>query len=84
MGVYNTYGENGLQLKVGDLCLKHFNIGDKVDINDGVYLEYGGVIVIKDGVFMAEYENLIDKWGGIHETDEFLNEHHWAKKLNKK
>ena len=84
MGIYNTYGKNGLQLKVGDLCLKHFNIGDKVDINDGVYLEYDGVIVIKDGIFIAEYKNLFDKWGGIHETNNFLDEHHWIKKIKRK
>ena len=73
MGIYNTYGEKELQLKVGELNLKHFNIGDKVDIPDGIYLEYGGIIVIKDRIFIAEYEHLTDKWGGIVSIDEFLD-----------
>ena len=81
MGIYNTYGENGLQLKVGDLSLRHFDIGDKVDIEDGVYFEYGGVIVIKEGIFIAEYKGFFDKWGGWHETDEILDQHHWITKM---
>ena len=81
MGIYNTYGENGLQLKVGDLCLKHFDLGDKVDISDGIYLEYGGIIVIKDGIFIAEFEELTDKWGGIIKPDELLDERHWIKNI---
>ena len=81
MGIYNTYGKNGLQLKVGDCCLKHFEIGDKVDIKDGIYLEYGGVIVIKDGIFIAEFKHLTDKWGGIIECNEILDDRHWIKKI---
>ncbi len=81
MGIYNTYGDNGLQLKVGDPCLYHFDLGDKVDIPDGVYIEYGGVVVIKDGIFIAEYPELTDKWGGVVTCDEILDERHWMKNI---
>jgi len=84
MGIYNTYGKNGLQLKVGDCCLKQFNLDDKVDIPDGVYIEYGGVIVIHKRKFIAEFKHITDKWGGIIKTDEILDNRHWIKNINTK
>ena len=63
MGVYDSYGERGGQLKVGDVYLRHFNVGDEVSIPDGVYLTYVNVIVILNGVFIAEFEALTTKWG---------------------
>ncbi len=83
MGIYNTYGENGLQLKVGECCLMHFKLGSKVDIPDGVYIEYGGVVVIKDGIFIAEYKTLTDKWGGLITIDEILDERNPIRKIMK-
>ncbi len=65
MGVYNCFGKKGIQLKVGNCALKDYQIGDKVDIPDGVYIGYGGVVVIKDGIFIADFDNLTDKWGGV-------------------
>ena len=63
MGVFDSYGERGGQLKVGDVYLRHFNVGDEVNIPDGVYLTYVNVIVIHNGVFIAEFETLTSKWG---------------------
>ena len=68
MGVYNTYGNKvQAQLKVADeLCLRHFNIGEEVDIPDGLYIDYGGIIVVKDHVLVDEFcpPEVFDKWGG--------------------
>jgi len=63
MGVYDTYGEQTGQLKVGDVSLCHYDVGDTVSIPDGVYLTYVNVIVILNGVFIAEFETLTSKWG---------------------
>ena len=65
MGVYNTYGEKAAQIKLGDCCLRHFNIGDKVDIKDGIYIAYESIIVIKGGIFIAEFDELNTKWGDV-------------------
>jgi len=61
VGVYDCYGD--CQLKVGPCELNAYKIGDKVFIPDGIYLDYGGAVVIKDGVFVAEYKSLTDKYG---------------------
>lgn len=65
MGVYDTYGRRAGQLKISPRsCLAHFSVGEEVTIPDGVYLTYANVIVVKDGVFIAEFDYLTDKWGG--------------------
>lgn len=81
MGVYDTYGEQAGQLKVGDVHLHHFNVGDKVSIPDGVYLTYVNVIVILDSVFVAEFEALVTKWGKRIEPYTFL-ERTWSDKVH--
>ncbi len=70
MGVYNTYGDLfNVQLKVASkLTMKHFSIGDKVDIPDGIYIDYGGAITVKDGILIAEVEEVFNKWGGPLDT----------------
>jgi len=64
MGLYDTYGDE--QLKVGDVCCRHFAIGDKVDLEDGIYVGYHNAIVILHKVFIAEVplSMVYDKWGG--------------------
>lgn len=64
MGVYDEYGERHVQLKVGERSMKHFVIGDPVSIPDGVYIGWEGVVVISDGILIAEFSELTKKWGG--------------------
>lgn len=63
MGIYDTYGD--VQIKVGDVALRYYEIGDDVDIPDGVYVAPDGIIVILGGVFIAEFESMTDKWGSV-------------------
>ena len=79
MGISDMYGELGGQLKVGDVNLCVYHVGDPVSIPDGVYITWVSVIVVKDGVFLAEYRFLTNKWGRqirprdiIHNTVEEL------------
>ncbi len=67
MGCYDTYGSEGIQLKAGECILKHHNIGDKVDLADGVYVAYEGLVVISSGKFVAELppDAIFNKWGGM-------------------
>ena len=71
MGVYDIY--EGVQLKVGDVTMREYTIGETVTLADGVYVGYEGVIVIKDSIFIAEYRYITDKWGCKITGDEFLN-----------
>jgi hypothetical protein len=61
MSLFNTYGNT--QIKVGDLRMAEFQIGDPAEIPDGVYVGLDGVIVVIGGIFVAEFPKLTDKWG---------------------
>jgi hypothetical protein len=71
MGVYDGYGK--AQIKVGDCLLRSYKIGDTVSIPDGVYIDYGAVIVIKDSIFIAEFDELINKYGNAIPADPRLH-----------
>jgi len=73
MGMYDIYGKNGIQLKVGENLCQHFTVGDKVDILDGIYVGYEGAVVIKDGIFIAEFDHITDKYGGALENDKVFH-----------
>jgi len=76
MGVYNTYGN--VQLKVGDCSeMRHFKIGDDVDIEDGVYVASEGVVVIADGRFFAEFPHLFTKWGDVIDGEVAIRPHNY-------
>jgi len=74
MGTYDTYGEN-IQIKAGGCVMKHHEIGDRCDLSDGVYLEYGGVIVVMDRTFVAEFPRVFDKWGGVLDCKKLIDEY---------
>jgi hypothetical protein len=64
MGIFDTYGKQGVQLKVGDPSLQYYKEGDEVGIADGVYLGYEGAVVILDGKLARVFDYLKNKWGG--------------------
>jgi hypothetical protein len=61
--MFNTYDD--VQLKVGDLTLAQYHLGDKVDIPDGLYFGLEGVVAIGGGQLLMTYTNhqLMDKHG---------------------
>ena len=70
MGVYDVYGNSQLKVRPGQM--EFYKVGDKADIPNGVYLDYGGVVVIHKGKFIAEFETLTNKWGGGIEPKEVI------------
>lgn len=70
--MYDTYGN--CQLKTGECIGDNYEVGDKVPISDGIYLCNEGAIVIKDGIFVAEFESLVSKWGHKIEIDPIISE----------
>lgn len=75
MGTPDTYGKLGIQLKVGDALCRHFKIGDTMpeDVEDGVYVDYAGVVVIKDRIFVAEFKDLHTKYGDSVDLQALIN-----------
>ena len=69
MGVYGTFGKNNTRIKLGERPLHHYEIDDEVDIPDGIYVGHEGIVVIKDAEFVAEFDRIFDKWGGVVAVD---------------
>jgi len=69
MGVYDIYREKdsefNVQIKVGEVCLNQFLVGDEVSIPDGIYFGNEGAVVIYKGKFAAiiSPNQIFDKWG---------------------
>ena len=70
MGMYNTYGNTFEQLKVGECVLKHYCVGDKVDMPDGIYHGHDRIIVINNNIFVADMSKwqVYDNYGDIIEA----------------
>ena len=64
MGMYDTYGEEAIQLKVGPRKMNHYSIGDLVDLADGIYLAHEGAVVINDKRVIFTTKKVFTKWGG--------------------
>lgn len=77
MGVYDIYGDT--QLKVGPCLLKCYNVGDEVEIPDGIYIANEGVVVILDGKFVAEFDKLMSKWGDVIDPGAVIDSFHPVK-----
>lgn len=76
MGIYNEFGKQRIQIKVGEPLMKHYKIGDDCDLPDGVYLGYEGIVVIKKETVLATFDNnqLFDKWGGVIVIQDLLED----------
>jgi hypothetical protein len=75
MGVYDIFGELGIQMKLCNdgMSMNFYKVGDKVPLDDGIYVGYGGAIVVKGGIFIAEFPHLINKWGGIIKCEDVIS-----------
>ena len=76
MGVYDIYAGE-IQLKVNLLYdnMRNFEKGDNVPLNDGIYLGYEGIVVVRHETF-ADYfptDSLFDKYGDRVDVKEILD-----------
>ena len=72
MGMYDEFGDNRIQLKIGPCDLSHYRIGMTVPVDDGIYIAYEGAVVVKDGKLVATDLKLFDKWGKLIEPGEYI------------
>lgn len=68
--MHNTFGKNRIHLEVGELRTKPFEVGDQVDISDGLYLGRGGAVMIINRMFVAEFGIIFDEQGNVLNIDE--------------
>ena len=79
MGIYDTYGD--VQIKVGEVACRNFEIGDKSPLPDGIYIGLEAAIVIKNGIFVAQFKTIIDKWGNEYCCSEIIDPNHPLKEI---
>ena len=73
MGVYDDYGrEPCVQLKLGPCLLHHYRAGDAVDITDGLYVGWGGFVLVEDGVLRNTYAAICTSHGKPITGDEIM------------
>lgn len=74
MGVFDTYGDDFIQLKVGDTCLSHYKIGAKAIIPDGIYIANEGIVVVDGGfvVVASAHIKIFDKRGWVVSCDDIV------------
>ena len=70
--MYDIIGENEFQLKMLDCIMRHYNIGDKIKICDGIYICYGGWFLVEDGILIKEGEKMWSKYGDEIDCSEIV------------
>lgn len=64
----------GIQIKcTHDPILKKYNLGDKIKLEDGIYLGYEGWFRILNGKITDTGKNIFNKWGRLLSMEEILN-----------
>lgn len=78
MGVYNVYENCQVAVYVkGRLDI--FKVGDDCDLNDGIYLDYKGAIVILNGKLIAEFPHIKTKWQDKLDSKKILDSYNPVK-----
>lgn len=74
MSVYDTVGEEGIQIKCSDLEGVHYKLYDKIILEDGLYIGYEGYFIVKNKVIIfIGHDHVYTKWGDIINRDEILD-----------
>jgi hypothetical protein len=73
MASFDLYGD--IQLKAGNPKRKAYVVGEKVPVEDGVYVTPHGMVVVRGGKLLTTFDEVkvIDKWGTPIGLDEMLS-----------
>ena len=75
MGCYDFVGKEYIQIKLLNCEFIHYNVGDKIDLEDGLYIAYEGYFVVNDGKILITDNKIYDKWGGELTTSELIDKY---------
>jgi len=73
MGMFDTVGPDGFQIKCAYRVLDHYNIGDDIPIADGLYLTLEGWFIVVNGKVAECGVDIYNKWGGRLEARDIIN-----------
>lgn len=78
MGVYDIFVGDELTVQVkmtndGE-SMPHYKTGDTIELPDCVIIGYEGFVVIKDNTVILVDETVYDKWGGLLECKDIIEE----------
>jgi hypothetical protein len=86
MGIYDVVGKQQIQIKsTPNPYMNLYNIGDKIELPDGIHFGYEGWFVVRKGIILCEgyYDEVWDKWGGQLEINLLDNNNLIVKYLQK-
>lgn len=76
MGVYDEYGKDPcVQLKVGPCAMMRYRAGGSVEIPDGLYVGWGGFVLVEGGVLRGTYAEVVTSHGELIAADEIMSGH---------
>jgi len=74
MGVYDTVGEENIQIKCTlDPEMVHYDIGNSITLADGLYIGYEGWFVVKKQKVKMTGKKVFDKWGNRLKHIDIIN-----------
>jgi len=73
MRIFDTYGPKRIQIKLGPCKLKHYKIGDKAPMKNGVYVGWNGCVVVLKGKVAATFPDVTSTWGKPISPEVILN-----------
>lgn len=77
MGMYDTIVDKSkgiaIQIKFLDCTLDTYELNDKIDLFDGLYMGYGGYFYVKNNRILVIDNTMINKWGETIDTDKLVD-----------
>ena len=72
MGVYDIVC--GVQVKcTPDQILKEYDIGDFIQLEDGIYIGYEGWFFVRNSEVIDNGLNIYDKWGNLLSLEKLMS-----------
>ncbi len=80
MGLYDTVGPKGIQVKATpNPGLIHYCIGDKIPLTDGLYIGREGAFIVQDSKVMAAADRAFTKWNDPLDFEKIIEPHDYIK-----
>lgn len=76
-----------LQFKCGENICQDYNVGDAIQLANGIYFCYGGAFVVSESKIVAAFHEesnfMFNKWGGVIQPPNIDDQHPFAALIKK-